>query len=130
MITGIQPSSTTSFHNSRRPWPYLYIRPLIATNCTLKEDGAQKVERLMRKAAAACLLGSHIGEEFDGIVTGASPKGTWARIFDPPVEGRIEQGQTGLDVGDKVRVKLIHTDPERGFIDFVLSRHVGVGRRR
>jgi VacB/RNase II family 3'-5' exoribonuclease len=102
----------------------------LATNCTLKEDGAQKVERLMRKAAAACLLCDHVGEEFDGIVTGASPKGTWARIFDPPVEGRIEQGQAGLDIGDQVRVKLIHTDPERGFIDFARTRHVGVGRRR
>jgi exoribonuclease-2 len=102
----------------------------LAASCTLKEDGAQKVERLLRKAAAACLLSERIGQEFDGIVTGASPKGTWARIFDPPVEGRIEQGQTGLDVGDRVRVKLIHTDPERGFIDFARTRHVGVGRRR
>jgi RNase II-type exonuclease C-terminal S1 domain len=59
-----------------------------------------------------------IGDEFDGVVTGAPPKGTWARIFDPPVEGRVEQGAAGLDVGDRVRVKLIHTDPERGFIDF------------
>jgi ribonuclease R len=102
----------------------------LAANCTLKEDGAQKVERLMRKAAAACLLSEHLGKEFDGIVTGASPKGTWARIFDPPVEGRIESGQAGLDVGDQVRVRLIHTDPERGFIDFARTRHVGVGRRR
>ena len=89
-----------------------------AANCTLKEDGAQKIERLLRKAAAACLLSDRIGQVFDGIVTGASDKGTWARIFDPPVEGRIEQGAAGLDVGDRVRVKLIHTDPERGFIDF------------
>ena len=74
----------------------------------------------MRKAAAACLLGNRIGQEFDGIVTGASPKGTWVRIFDPPVEGRVEPGREGLDVGDRVRVKLVHTDPERGFID--LSR--------
>jgi VacB/RNase II family 3'-5' exoribonuclease len=102
----------------------------LAANCTLKEDGAQKVERLMRKSAAACLLSEHIGKEFDGIVTGASPKGTWARVFDPPVEGRVEQGQSGLDVGDKVRLKLIHTDAERGFIDFARVRHVGAGRRR
>jgi VacB/RNase II family 3'-5' exoribonuclease len=102
----------------------------LASHCTRKEDDAQKVERLLRKAAAACLLDGQIGREFDGIVTGASPKGTWARIFDPPVEGRIEQGASGLDVGDRVRVKLIHTDPERGFIDFARAGHTAVGRRR
>jgi len=72
----------------------------------------------VRKAAAACLLSDRIGESFDGLVTGASSKGTWVRVLDPPVEGRIERGETGLDVGDRVRVKLIHTDPEHGFIDF------------
>ena len=91
----------------------------LAAECTLKEDGAQKVERLVRKAAAACLLTRRIGQQFDGIVTGASAKGTWVRIFDPPVEGRVERGQEGLDVGDRVRVRLVHTNPERGFIDFV-----------
>jgi VacB/RNase II family 3'-5' exoribonuclease len=101
----------------------------LAGSCTVQEDNAQKVERLMRKAAAACLLSDRIGQEFDGIVTGASEKGTWARIFDPPVEGRIEQGESGLDVGDRVRVKLIHTDPERGFIDFARVGHSQVGRR-
>ena len=100
----------------------------MAADCTLKEDQAQKVERLMRKAAAACLLSDRIGAEFDGIVTGVSEKGTWARIFDPPVEGRIEQGASGLDVGDHVRVKLIHTDPERGFIDFARIGHRPAGR--
>lgn len=90
----------------------------LAANCTLKEDAAQKVERLLRKAAAACLLGDRIGQEFDGVVTGVSAKGTWARVLQPPVEGRIEQGESGLDVGDRVRLRLIHTDPERGFIDF------------
>jgi exoribonuclease-2 len=91
----------------------------LAAECTLKEDGAQKVERMVRKAAAACLLTSRIGQQFDGIVTGASAKGTWVRVFDPPVEGRVERGQEGLDVGDRVRVQLVHTNPERGFIDFV-----------
>jgi exoribonuclease-2 len=91
----------------------------LAAECTLKEDGAQKVERLVRKAAAACLLTSRIGQQFDGVVTGASTKGTWVRIFDPPVEGRVERGEEGLDVGDRVRVRLVHTNPERGFIDFV-----------
>ena len=82
------------------------------------EDEAHKVERLVRKAAAALLLESRIGEAFDGIVTGASKKGTWVRIFTPPVEGRLERGFEGLDVGDRVRVRLIHTDAQRGFIDF------------
>lgn len=101
--------------------PVPYDRPTLenlAAHCTQKEDDAEKVERLLRKAAAACLLSSRIGAEFDGVITGASAKGTWARIFDPPVEGRVEQGAAGLDVGDRVHVKLIHTDTERGFIDF------------
>jgi exoribonuclease-2 len=82
------------------------------------EDEAHKVERLVKKAAAALLLESHIGEAFDGIVTGASKKGTWVRIFRPPVEGKVVRGSEGLDVGDRVRVRLVHTDARRGFIDF------------
>jgi exoribonuclease-2 len=82
------------------------------------EDEANKVERLVRKAAAALLLESRIGSEFDAIVSGASPKGTWVRLLDPPVEGRLERGFEGLDVGDRVRVRLISTDAQRGFIDF------------
>ena len=111
------------------PYPRPQLESL-AAHCTEKEDDAQKVERLMRKAAAACLLSDRIGSEFDGIVTGASPKGTWARIFDPPAEGRIERSPEGLDVGDRVRVKLIHTDPERGFIDFARVGHAAVGPKR
>ena len=90
----------------------------IAEHCTEREDAANKVERLVRKAAAALLLQHRIGERFDAIVTGASEKGTWVRIRRPPVEGRLERGWEGLEVGDRVRVKLVHTDPERGFIDF------------
>jgi exoribonuclease-2 len=90
----------------------------LAAHCTEKEDAAQKVERLSRKSAAACLLENRIGAVFDGIVTGASEKGVWARIFDPPAEGRVERGATGLDVGDTVQLKLVRTDAERGFIDF------------
>jgi exoribonuclease-2 len=90
----------------------------IATHCTDMEDEARKVERLMRKAAGALLLESQIGRVFDAIVTGASPKGTWVRIFQPPVEGRVVHGFEGLDVGDRLRVRLTHTDAARGFIDF------------
>jgi len=91
----------------------------IAAHCTDMEDEAHKVERLARKAAAALLLESQIGQSFDAIVTGASAKGTWVRVFRPPVEGKLEHGFEGLDVGDRVRVRLVHTDARRGFIDFV-----------
>ena len=101
------------------PLPYTVaeLRDL-AKCCTDREDDATKVERRMRKSAAALLLSGRIGETFDAIVTGASDKGTWVRVFQPPTEGRLERGSQGLDVGDKLRVKLIHTDVGRGFIDF------------
>jgi VacB/RNase II family 3'-5' exoribonuclease len=91
----------------------------LARHCTEQEDDAAKVERQVRKSAAAMLLASRIGERFDAIVTGASDKGTWVRIFQPAVEGKLLHGFQGLDVGDRVRVELVHTDVERGFIDFV-----------
>jgi exoribonuclease-2 len=90
----------------------------LARHCTQQEDAANKVERQVQKAAAALWLSDRIGETFNGVVTGASAKGTWVRIFQPPVEGKIERGFEGLDVGDRVRVRLIGTNPERGFIDF------------
>jgi exoribonuclease-2 len=90
----------------------------LAKHCTSREDDATKIERRVRKSAAALLLSNRIGEQFDAIVTGASPKGTWVRLCGPPVEGKLERGFTGLDVGDRVHVKLIHTDVTRGFIDF------------
>ena len=90
----------------------------LAEHCTIMENEADKVERQVRKSAAALLLESRIGEKFDAIVTGASPKGTWVRIFQPPVEGKLVKGFDGLDVGDRVRVQLIRTDVEQGFIDF------------
>jgi len=90
----------------------------LAQHCTQKEDDANKVERLVRKSAAALLLESSIGRRFDAIVTGASEKGTWVRLFHPPVEGKLIRGFEGLDVGDRVRVELTGTDAERGFIDF------------
>ena len=83
-----------------------------------REDAASKVEHRVRKSAAALLLSGRIGETFDAIVTGAADKGMWVRLFQPPTKGRLERGFEGLDVGDHVRVKLIHTDVERGFIDF------------
>ena len=90
----------------------------LAKHCTAQEDAATKVERQMRKSAAALLLSKRIGESFDAIVTGASDKGTWVRLCQPPVEGRLTSGFKGLDVGDKTRVKLLRTDVDRGFIDF------------
>jgi exoribonuclease-2 len=91
----------------------------LAQHCTEQEDAANKVERKVRKAAAACLLSGRIGERFEGLVTGASEKGTWVRIFHPPVEGKVVHGAEGLDIGDKIRVKLVGTDVEAGYIDFV-----------
>jgi len=93
----------------------------LAQHCTEQEDKAAKVERQVDKSAAALLLASRVGERFDGLVTGASPKGTWVRIQHPATEGRIVRGFKGLDVGDRVRVELVHTDVERGFIDFATA---------
>jgi len=93
----------------------------LASHCTVQEDGAAKVERQVRKSAAALLLAPRTGERFDAIVTGASPKGTWVRISHPAVEGKVVSGFQGLDVGDRVRVELTRTDVERGFIDFEVS---------
>jgi exoribonuclease-2 len=90
----------------------------IAAHCTTQENAANKVERQVRKSAAALLLADRIGEHFDAIVTGVSDKGTWARALAPPVEGRVVRGAAGLDVGERVRVTLLATDVERGFIDF------------
>lgn len=94
----------------------------LALHCTEQEDDATKVERHVRKSAEALLLSDRIGEKFDAIVTGASDKGTWARIFRPAAEGKILHGFDDLDVGDRVRVELVSTDVERGYIDFVRVR--------
>jgi VacB/RNase II family 3'-5' exoribonuclease len=90
----------------------------IARHCTEREDAENKVERTVRKTAAALLLRDRIGETFDGIVTGANEKGTFVRIVKPPAEGMVVRNAAGFDVGDRVRVKLVGADPNRGFIDF------------
>jgi VacB/RNase II family 3'-5' exoribonuclease len=103
----------------RRPAPYAEDElRAIAAHCTAQEDNAAKVERQVRKSAAALLLSSRIGQRFDAIVTGASAKGTWVRISTPTAEGRVVKGYEGIDVGDRVRVALLDTNVERGFIDF------------
>ena len=108
---------------SSQPIPY---RPeeltALAAHCTQQEDNAAKVERQVNKSAAALLLESRIGENFDAIVTGASADGTWVRILQPAVEGKVVRDSQGLDVGDRVRVKLVATSVERGFIDFVRAK--------
>jgi exoribonuclease-2 len=90
----------------------------IAANCTQKEDAAKKVERDMSKRLAAVAMQNHIGEVFDAIVTGATDHGTFVRALQAHVEGLLAEGEQGLDVGDRLRVKLIRADPQRGFIDF------------
>ena len=97
----------------------------LARHCTVQEDNAGKVERHLRKSAAALLVQSRLGERFDALVTGASEKGTWVRILSPHVEGKLVRGGERLDVGDRVRVELVATDVERGYIDF--ARVAGSG---
>ncbi len=107
---------------ARSPIPFdEYELRSLAFHCTQQEDAANKVERAVRKSAAALLLTPRIGEKFDSVVTGASPKGTWVKIWHPPVEGKLAVEDGTFDVGDRVRVKLVHTDVERGFIDFAPS---------
>ncbi len=101
------------------PMPYALeeLREL-ASHCTRKEDDANKVERRVAKAVIALSLNSKIGEQFDGIVTGASAKGTWIRIFAPSLEGRLISGYEGIDVGQRLRVQLVRANVEKGYIDF------------
>ena len=90
----------------------------IASNCTQKEDAARKVEREMSKRLAAVAMQHRIGEVFDAIVTGATDHGTFVRVLQPHVEGLLAQGAQGLDVGDKLKAKLIRADVRSGYIDF------------
>jgi VacB/RNase II family 3'-5' exoribonuclease len=90
----------------------------IAKHCNERESAGRKVERAMVKRVAAVALEGSIGRNFHGVVTGASDKGVYVRVFDPPVEGKVVRGEQGLDVGDTVNVTLLHTDPQHAFIDF------------
>ena len=99
--------------------PYSFDEQVqLAQHCTEAEDAANKVERQVSKSAAALLLESRIGERFPALITGASSKGTFARVLTVPVEGRVVRGFEGADVGDQVRVRLLSVDVDRGFIDF------------
>lgn len=94
----------------------------IARHCNEQEKAARKVERKMRKIVAAAVMQKHIGERFEAIVTGVTASGTFARILRPPVDGRIERGERGLEVGEKVNVRLLSADTRSGFIDFAAER--------
>jgi exoribonuclease-2 len=106
-----------AFYNKPAPYSNEELDNL-AIHCTETEDIVKKIERRVEKSAAALLLESRIGNQFDSIVTGASEKGTWVRLFKIPVEGKVVQGYEGLDVGDRTRVQLISVDVENGYIDF------------
>jgi exoribonuclease-2 len=111
-----------------RAAPYSYDElDVLARQFTQMEDAANKVERQVGKSAAAMLLESRIGEQFAALVTGASDKGTWARLLTVPVEGRVVRGFEGADVGDQIRVQLLSVNVERGFIDFQRVDAKGAG---
>lgn len=111
---------------NHEPSPYtLKELEWLARHCTQQEDAALKVERHLNKSAAAIVLSSKIGNLFKGIVTGAGEKGSWVRIFDPPIEGRLVQGPEPVDVGDKLTVRLVHIDIPKGHIDFSYSAKGG-----
>ncbi|MDI9632521.1 MAG: RNB domain-containing ribonuclease [Methanolinea sp.] len=101
------------------PYPARELERL-AEHLTDRDKAAEKAARFMRKVAAAILLADRVGRTFDAIVTGAADKGTYVRLLDPPAEGRVVEGERGLSVGDKVKVRLVRTDPENGFVDFSL----------
>ncbi len=107
---------------AKQPSPYSDQQlDSIARNCTLKEDAARKVERVMNKRIAAVALQKKIGSTFAGVVTGVTPKGVFVRVSNPPAEGLLIRGQQGVDVGDQLQVKLVSTDPQRGYLDFARS---------
>jgi exoribonuclease-2 len=104
---------------ARRPAPYSRNELSgIAVRCTEREMAAKRAERFMVKAEAATLLSGRVGEEFDAILTGMTEHGTYARLLEPPVEGRLVRHLSGARVGQKLRVKLVNLDPRQGFVDF------------
>lgn len=107
-----------SLKNEKSPYTLSQLEAL-ADHCTKCEDAATKVERHVKKSVAAMVLADRLGEEFEAVVTGASNKGTWVRLTNPPVEGKLVKGTQGVDVGDRIIVKLIHVDIVAGFIDFI-----------
>ena len=112
----------TALEGNKPPYTFDELQAL-ALHCTEAEDVVNKVERQVEKSAAALLLENRIGEQFDSIVTGAADKGTWVRLLDLPVEGKLVAGFEGVDVGDRVRVQLASVDVQRGFIDFKKVNH-------
>ncbi len=113
-----------AINNQAVPYTFHELGSL-AQHFTEQEDAANKVERQVGKSAAALLLESKIGQQFDAIVTGAADKGTWVRLLTFPVEGKVMQGFEGLDVGNRVRVQLMSVNVEKGFIDF---KRIGANR--
>jgi len=104
---------------ANQPPPYTDAElAAIAQHINERTSATRKVERKMQKRVAAVALASHVGQQYQGVITGANPKGTFVRVFNPPVEGMVVHGAAGLDVGDTVSVTLSHTDPARAFIDF------------
>jgi exoribonuclease-2 len=94
----------------------------LAALCAARESAARAVERVVGKSTAALVLRPRVGAHFDAVVTGVKAAGTYARLVDPPAEGRVVAGEAGLDVGDRVRVRLVAADPERGHLDFAALR--------
>ena len=113
----VQRLSKAALAGQRPPYSDVELSA-IAAHCTAKEDAARKVERAMKKRIAAVALQNRIGQSFSGVVTGVTPKGVFVRVLDPPVEGRLLRGEAGVDVGDRIEVQLLATDPQRGYIDF------------
>ena len=103
------------------PYPVAELASL-AEHCTSQEDAAKKVERQVRKSAAALFLSGRVGETFDALVTGAADKGTWVRLLTPPAEGKLMDAKSTDRVGNQLRVKLTGLNVERGFIDFVHAK--------
>jgi len=110
----------SSLDGRTTPYPAAELET-IARRCTLMENAARAVERAMRKVVAATLMAHRIGETFEGIVTGVNRNGTFARLMNPPVEGRVVRGEQGMDVGDRVRLTLVEVDVAKAYIDLARS---------